>query len=308
MNTPELRVSAINLWPERTTFPAEVEFESLLANKNMQTPFLPCRLANVSDPEFHMIAAAILDGLDQLPRRPDRAFEAFWVPVDAEMVRLQELAGPTAPSRFIVHAQHIRGISGIADVLASLATLLNLIPLHTCEYAARTVIDAYLHSSTDKVKQSFVRRVDSVVSQDFSTIFGERFKPVFLDASGDERSANQRNAGRLIWRILRGEKIAIDGTELQLDVQSRLAFYSSTVLPTMRNERFHGAVFASYRSSAAALKRYASDYFACLISFYLLMLSVQHRFPKAIGNGELARSLNENTERFENVFNKYLRK
>ena len=87
-DTKTLRIEYNNKWPARFPFPLESQFAALLAEKNVVVPFKPAPLAPSDDAGFHRILASILDALDALPLRPDRAFEALWTAIDAEAFRV----------------------------------------------------------------------------------------------------------------------------------------------------------------------------------------------------------------------------
>lgn len=304
-DTQKMRVEAINIWPAPLTFPAEREFQLLLATFNVVTPITVCSVANDPNPDFHRFLSLILDALDSLPARPDRAFEAFWIAVDVEMVRLKK-ASISNQSRFKLFLDHLQGIGAPQSVWEAVFQFLEHAPLQACEYAAKRVFDAL--EQPNEHSESYIKRIKVAVGTDFATDFAGKYLPRMLGQPPQVQSETLRSAGSFIRNVMMGKEMDLNGTRYGSDPMSRLSMIASVVLPNMRNERFHGNVFSSYRSSAVSIKHYAADYFLCILAYYMLLLGIYARWPKAIELSELESVIRKNTATFLTLFKSHIGK
>ena len=302
-DTKKLRIQANNEWPARVVFPAEHAFQLALRDLNVTSPILPYPLNATEDRDFHRFTASILDGFDSLPYRPDRAFDSFWVAVDAETLRLQIKGGP---SRFPALFTLLRSGVEVSSMLDRITSLLSNIPLQSCEYAAIRITDAF--EKNDRVSDSFLNRLDHFVSPGFSRAFGSKYLPRLRGQSANEHAGAQRQAGFLMRKVFLGEPIEMNEQPYDCPEHNRLGLYVSCVLPTMRNERFHGIVFSSYRSSAAGLKNYASDYLAAYVSYYLILAIMLLRWPDGFDRSSFDDHVLNAKKNFELLFANQLKK
>lgn len=83
-DTKHLRVEYNNNWPANFLFPVEKQLKKRLDENNIQQLFLPAKLNHSNESEFHTLLGHFLEGLDQLPLRPDMAFDSIWKSLDAE--------------------------------------------------------------------------------------------------------------------------------------------------------------------------------------------------------------------------------
>lgn len=303
IETKQLRVDANNFWPARIAFPVEEELVRLLASHNVATPFQVCPVSNVTDKEFHKSLAFILDGLDALPLRPDRAFESIWVTMDVEMGRIKEKSGATH-SRFKAHIDHVSQATHLAGVLEEIVKFLPMAPLQVCEYAARRILDA--NQTPSEHSERYLKRAKDAIGTDFADAFAAKYIPRLQGVSAEDKSKVQRKAGSLIRKIMKGDTVSLGTQTYGNKPMVRLAIFASVVLPNVRNERFHGHVFPSYRSSAASMKHYVSGLFVCMVTYYLVMASLADRFPVAVSTTELSQTIAKNSGQFQMLFKRFL--
>ncbi len=76
-DTKKLRLLYNNEWPTKFLFPIEQNLEKQLDAHNMQQILAPAKLKFSPDKEFHIFLGHFLEGLDQLPLRPDLAFDSI---------------------------------------------------------------------------------------------------------------------------------------------------------------------------------------------------------------------------------------
>lgn len=85
----KLRLRYNNEWPTRLLFPAEEELRRKFDRNNIQQVFVPAGLDHSEDPAFHSLLSQLLESLDQLPFRPDLAFDFLWRALDAEFTKIK---------------------------------------------------------------------------------------------------------------------------------------------------------------------------------------------------------------------------
>jgi hypothetical protein len=270
-DTKSLRLRYHNQWPTTFHFPIEQKLLTHLASLNISSTLMPAPLAHSADSDFHRMLSALLDGLDMLPLRPDRAFESIWAILDAEMERLKaQLNPPSSPSRFAVFMGHIEQTFVNSPNLAALIGLMSEVPMQSCEYVASRILEAM--NQPGKHSDYFLAKVRPPMGPTLLDAFNTKYGPQWLAAHGDARSVMQRKAGAFLKKLLTGSSICVGPlVNHSLTPAERLRFFVYAVLPAVRNERFHGLNFSSYRSSAAQMKTYAAGYFLLLISYSLLL-------------------------------------
>ncbi len=296
-NTRNLRIAAFNNWPAKTRFPIESQYLELLARENVQSPIAHCEIQGIDDKEFHHFLAYILDGLDALPMRPDWAFESFYIPLEIEMNRIKG-AGNANLSRFI----HFKAFLSTLDqyIIDSLAKLVSLAPLQICEFAANRMLEAYTRRSNND--EMLLKRAKDAFGSDFFDAFFVKYCPGYNSPLNEDKSANQRKAGSLIQLILKGVAVVVSGQHCQATEVERIGILSTLILPSMRNDRFHGSVFPSFRSSSYQLKHYAGSQFASTTTLMLVLTSISERWPTCISAVTTADTVQRNVELFQRLF------
>lgn len=302
-DTKSLRVEAMNIWPARIQFPFEKQVDELLASHNLVTPITACKMKMCESTEFHKFLSSILDGFDSLPRRPDRAFESLWIPIDVEMGRLKGNSGSN-DGRFKVFIDHLKGDVLSPEVKESLFDFLGHAPLQACEYAAQRILEAI--DDPGPHSQPYVQRIKAAVGADFADDFAAKYLPRIRGETPRRQAEIQRKAGSFIRNVMLGKVMDLEGRDYGADPYVRLAMFASVILPNIRNERFHGAVFSSYRSSARQMKHYASDCFTCALVYHLVLVVLSYRWPEAIDQKDVAHTIKANADRFLLLFERNL--
>lgn len=303
-DTKKLRINYNNVWPARFNFPIEDRLLQRLASQNLAQAFVPAPLAHGTNTDFHLMLSAQLDALDMLPLRPDKAFESIWSALDAEMFELVARHNPKgSPSRFEFFMQHLQTNFGGAQSLLATEGFLSDVPMQSCEYAALRIIEA-MNEPGDH-SEYFIKKVKPSVGASFLDDFDNKFGSMWVGATPKERGVVQRKAGGLIRKVLLGQSVTLNGNGYQLTASDRLRLFVCALLPNIRNERFHGLTFSSYRSSAAKMKNYAHGYFVFLIAYFLLLHVYLYRGFGVILPLAAQQSITNNISLYKQVFAKY---
>lgn len=262
--TRESRTKLNNSWPATFLFPVEEALTQRLAKHNVASLFLPVQLIHSEDHAFQTLLSHCIDALDYLPLRPDFAFDQIWKVLDAEFFRLKKMPDtPSNQSRFTVFATHIAD-----DPLCSKShhALAPYIPLQTCEYFAKRVLDST--ANPNEHSNQFIKRVEQTLGASLLADIHAKYDYAWLTPK--TKAETQRKLGWLIKIILSGKQVTIGSGLYQLNDEEIARLLISTILPQFRNERFHGNVRPPFRSSSATPKSYAHAYFLLLYAYSLM--------------------------------------
>ncbi|GBQ43486.1 hypothetical protein ACM0P6_09045 [Komagataeibacter sucrofermentans] len=296
MNFANARVEAHNIWPAKTSFKAEEMFIRRLSEIKDKELFKPISIAQNSNADYQRCVGHLLDALDQVPHRPDYAFDNFF--------RIIDIAASPWFSR--------RGIKGIVQGTSSrlftadstsweqiIDSLCLAMPLRTYELLAKRLLAAALTQEGEN---------DPLYKRALHA-FGPKFYPAFvrkyaLDKSGNLcpniAETNRGNAASLLKLYMSGKAgtrskpasdPALDLTKKENlgSPNQRSEVLLSLLLFTIRNERAHGNVLSPFRTSKSTLERYESYYFIMLLSYIYALGVLSLRFqcisPKNILNG-----------------------
>lgn len=279
LNFANERVKAHNNWPTKTLFKGEIKFEQRLKDTGY-SPFTPISIQPNTDPEFQRCVGHLLDALEEIPRRPDFAFDHFY--------RIIDITG----SHF-----HTGGNKGICQNMPE--TLLKLdspnwksiidticlaMPLRTYELLAKRLLTASIE------KTPLHKRAEHAFGARFHNAFVRKYS---LDSKGQPLmtapDVNRHSAAKLLKLYMSGTvgmraKAASDpaldftNTRNVADHRRRSEVLMSLLLFTVRNERTHGAIISPFRTSKVTMDRYESYYFIMLISYIYALGLLSARF------------------------------
>ena len=294
MDTKLLRLKYHNDWPKRFQFPAEEAFDALMHERGIVRTLVPANLALSDDHTFQSYLGFIIDALDMLPMRPDLAFEHLWKALDAEFFIVQQEIGNHNCSRFDGFVDKVLNDPKTA---AGFLQYLPSIPLQTCEYGAKRVIEA--SSRNDNHSNTLLGRAKSAVGEPFINELVCKFPP---SANHKPSSSDQRNAGRLFKMLFNGQAIELNGTQFAFTDKQRALFVIKVILANSRNERFHGGVFPPFRSSAATTSTYSHAYYLFHISYALLLDVFLYREYGVIQIDDVRQAIVANVSVFNQLF------
>lgn len=299
-DTKQLRVRYNNEWPRKSLFPVELQFKKVLDDNNVQHAFIPAKLSHSSNQEFHCLLGHFLEGLDQLPYRPDVAFDAIWKALDAEFFRVKyEVSAPQHESRF---ESFLNKVTSDQNTCKAFFPLADVIPMQTCEFAAKRILKS--NAAPDQHSEAFLKRVKGCFGDSLYSSFLSKYEPAWA-ASPEEA---QRRSGAFLRKLLLGNELDINGNKFSLTQEKIASFLISIVMPQFRNERFHGTTFPPFRSSAAKLKTYAHGYFILQVAYALLLEVFLYRNFGVISQSTAGEAIEENKNLFVKLFDRELTK
>lgn len=284
-----------NEWPAIFLFPAEQSLKQRLAKHNFISIFFPAQLQHSTDHSYQTLLSHSIDALDLLPLRPDFSFDQIWKALDAEFFRLKlALTAPSHVSRFVAFSSHI---STSPDTSKSHYVLAGKIPLQSCEYLAKRLLDST--SNPTEHTDAFVKRLSVTLGAPFLADIHLKYDTGWLTAG--KEAETQRKLGGLLRLLLGGATVDVNGNFYLITPDKAAEVIIGTMLPQFRNERFHGNTRPPFRSSAATMKTYAHSYFLLIYSYALMLDVFLYRKFGVITPVDVINNTNTNLDRFLKV-------
>lgn len=262
------RWSEVGVLESRGRLPVEQAFVERV--EQAASPFFrPVPVNDLDSVEFHRALSYLLDAFDSLPWRVDVAFDSTW--------KAFELATTRLTTGNVTDRLRSAATGLDPDVLERLCASL---PVQSCEYLFKRLVTDAVSGHED---QRLGNRVRGLNDQAILSLISH-----LNSAYADGSSTSRRKGALLIRRALRGEVLRLGPVaDFQLGIESRARVLISLFLYTSRNERFHGASFSPFVSSAASLSTYTHPFFAFLASYYLLLCTwsrtLEGVFPESEG-------------------------
>ncbi len=292
------RLRALARWAEvgvlerRSLLPIERAFADRVMQKS-DTFFKPVVINDLDSVTFHRELSYLIDAFDSLPGRVDIAFDSTWKAFELETKKVCE---NNATDR-------LKKIAGVVDP-SIVERLCDNFPVQSCEYLfKRLVSDVVDESAEHGLRNRILYSTDEQIR-----LFLDHLKQTYGAASPGLR----RKGALLLQRALRGEtlKLSEEVASFRLETISRARILISLYLYTTRNERFHGASFSPFVSSAGSLRTYTHPFFAFLASYYLLLSVWMETRPRVLGvdRDGLLRSLHDNLDTAVGIFGRHWKK
>lgn len=242
------------------------------------------------DAELNRIISTLFDLYDELPLRPDAAFDVSWRALEIvihfylKQYYPKALEGPieTIPASVeqkisrmtnCVFEQQLNNCQPLQDVFKRLLNEgVSESALHYI--VARMFLPGELQVKT-QWSQVSIRCRDILGKGLFDEFRGKYVKDNHLDAS------SHHNADRLLLLILKGEKnIVLEHEFDALSLQDRITFVLSGILYSSRCERFHGDFFSPLKSDRSTLKTYYEQYWLLTMSYMFFWMTVYKYLEK----------------------------
>lgn len=297
----ELRTKFNNEWPCTFLFESEQALMLRLSKKNITSIFKPAQFKNSQNQDFQDILSHCIDSLDHLPLRPDLAFDQLWKVLDAECSAVKTASGIQNESRFLLFANHVHGHPLTAKSHYSLASF---VPLQTCEYLAKRLLESTLNPNQHS--HAFAKRLAGVLGNSLLNAIHAKYDVSWLTQG--QQGITLRKLGLLIQMLAQGNTININGNVYAPLSQKTIGLLMiGVIFPQFRNERFHATTRPPFRSSAASLKTYAHSYFLLIYAYSLILETLLYKNLGVISAAEAVDCTIENTARYTNILGDQLK-
>lgn len=321
-----LRVKYNNEWPSaKWESPLQKELMVNIYNAGLKQVFFPLFLDEdkavdmlFKDAQLNRLLSTLFDMYDELPLRPDTAFDITWRSLEIAIQLYLQRYNPTAlksNKRKPVSVEHI--IRTVTDSVFT-SELNNCEPLMDVfeRLVNKEVSWSALHYIVARMflpGELQVKTQYELVSARCRDILGA---DMYDDIKGkyiiDNKltADNHRKAERLLHLILKGTQITMGKhTYHELNLQTRITFIISGILYSSRCERYHGDFFSPLKSDRSTLKTYYEQYWLLTIS-YMFFWMVIHRYLEKEGVESLfsleslAECINKTIDALTTIMNK----
>jgi hypothetical protein len=241
----------------------------------------------------------LIDAFESLPYRPDFAFDTFWRIVDSyttvRKINLSWNAGNITDSELLVDNIVLPVLQKSNTLKKAFDELCNMIPTQAVEFVHKRSFG--ISAGTIDIHQDDVnKRVRRALGIDLYNEIKNKYSKLGLQS--------QRDFSKLIHILFNSEaaiKINSDA-EFILSEKNKFMFIKDGLLYSYRNERFHGNIFSPFRSSKVTLNTFSHPYYCCLFSYAIILFMMHEEFPLEIKLESIESNLNENINRFKQVF------
>lgn len=275
------RIEYNNKWPSNGIWYSDVQelLDNYLKEKGYSQVFKVVELKASAKrilfehPKLNKLVSGIIDIYDELPYRPDEAFDIAWRSLEIFMNHHKNIAWKQDEN---IKTPHLLERS-VKDLVIPLInreqrvkkmwdSFLNDIPIPALKYAIiRCYIthDLAINSQLEHVSSRAEEQLSKALYEDIKTkyMFQESIKP---------NAAILRRSSLLLQKLLKGDTILLGGHRYQLPMENRLLFVLNCIIYTNRCERFHGDYFSPFKSDLATLETYAFSYY--ILSFTYIIL------------------------------------
>jgi len=261
------------------------------------------------EPRLNKIHSMYCDLYEELPYRPDMAFDVVWRSFE---VISKYYCGKVLGDASISDADMFHRISN--------EVILNILKKNSqLEKAFNSIIEAVPDTTLRfVVVRLFVKRELGIhpqlglIKRRAIDILGEDLYKDFHDTFYDENDnlpiENHRSAVRKLRSIVLGEEVALnDKTYKALLQENRIEFIISCILYVSRCERYHGDYMSQFKSSLAKQTTYHNFYFLLTITdllFWIIMYKfIEHEsIPSLFELDKLAECSERRQKNLEAVF------
>lgn len=286
-----LRLKAIANWSNhgvlasRDQTPIEKEFLKRVKDAGGSF-FRPMPLSFTDDSDFHKEVSYLIDAFDQLPSRPDVAFDSTFKALESTIKRMQ------SPNNFSHLLRSIVGQSSTLDRVTEI--LVDNMPVQTAEFLYKRISD---NLSDWRLQSSGPKNQVLVRLREARNSSIDALLDALKDRSDDPLTADRRKQAMFLRKALSGSEMT--GTlhaTFELDSNAKIHLLLSGTLYTARNDRFHGQSFSPFVSSTATIRTYVHPHYL-IIATYSCMMALWHDDPSRkilLGGEDVISNLNAN--------------
>lgn len=273
----QTRVDNFNNWPESKLFEAEIKFNEKLKDFKYKDLFKPCLIKNNDNKNLHIVISYLLDMVDSLPKRPDHSFDWCWKAFE-HIATKKNNQNITDSLHTIIENTLLPILTQKKDLRKQLFNLTENIPLQTCEYLLKKILENGDFEISANFKP-FTRRL-LTRNGNQNTISNPNIQKLFIficKKYNFNDNEKRRKGASLIKKALQGKNIEINLGENEIDKENFelkdndiLLILLSGISYSFRNDRTHAESISPFRSSTAKLKTYAHCWFLFLFVYEIL--------------------------------------
>ena len=305
MGYSKKRIDYNNKWPDEIIkFAGQEAFEKLLNKKGIINILRPIQLPLINDFQFQRLLSFKIDIYEQLPYRPDIAFDLAWRTFEAYSAYFSKVGNwnTTKAWKILNKVSEdilINQINENTNLQSVFLDLMNSVPLQATEFLVKRLFESTTASLKSQQNQ-IIERVTDSLGPDLFDSFKTKYSVLTPDI--------QRKAGMLLQIMVTGTKVNIGGKDFQLNNLQKIKFLINRLLYTYRNERFHGDAFSPFKSSKTQIKTYSHSYYCLITTYFFIAQLIYKHFEPEFNIDKIATTLKENITRYNLVFDGHKRK
>lgn len=307
MSYSKKRIDYNNNWPNKNIeFQAEQDFKNALNDKGLNQIFKPIYLPLIDDFQFQRLLSFKIDIYEQLPLRPDIAFDLAWRTFEAYTSYFAKTNNWTVNKSWKILNKSCEDIfknqiNNDNTLQAVFEELTNIIPLQASEFLIKRIFETTSNAIKSQQTQ-IVERVKDFLGNDLYSAIETKYGGANFNAE------NQRKASLLLKIIITGSEVDVSGQKFKLDIEKRMKLIINGLLYTYRNERFHGDAFSPFKSSKTDMKTYSVSYYYLIATYFFIACLIYKNHETLMNINDISEKLDDNNNRFKLIFEKYLKK
>ena len=289
-----LRVKYNNCWPaEKWISPLQEALQAKMKKAGFNQIFCPLALeddkavdALFEDAELNRIVSTLLDLYDELPLRPDAAFDVAWRALEIGITfYFKNFDQQVYKDKNASTEEKIKRVSNAVyeSQLTTNATLMGIFNRLIGDNVSWSVLH-YIIARMYLPGELQVKTQFEYVSARCRDILGAG---MYDDIKGkyvidnNLTPDNHRKAERLLQIIINGNPVKIvEHPYKALSLQERITFILSGILYSSRCERFHGDFFSPLKSDRSTLGTYYGQYWLLTVSYMFFWMTVHQYLEK----------------------------
>ena len=256
------RIDFINKWPKSDLFPKEKEYKEKCDNfANTATLFTPYTLWYSGDKEYNIATGSIIDALETMPYKPDKAFFYIFIGFENYSEQLSSQDKITPRLKEVIDAVDLDA-NGNSDLDAIIKLFCSSIPTQLNVYFIDRI------NSNSMVRNRITKdQHDHIITNQHDLV--EAILRKYPDLGSNVVS--KREAACLLKKIFNQESVSVDNYNCSPSRKLLLYFLFLGILYTLRNDNAHGSSISSTKSSKTTFRRYAMNHFAYLATYTFLI-------------------------------------
>lgn len=278
------RIQYINSWPNVEPFDAEKEYlEKYHACENN---FRTYKYLADQDKDYNIVISNIMDAIDNMPKRPDIAFEFYWKAIDYFVYKVSPNKKNKDQLQDLIRNVLIPACTKNSNMKTLFENYFASLPEKTAKYLYRNIFKGYNYTLNKDNQEKLIRQIHGRIKDYHGENNSGRVTSI-LNYIAKEYGYNPgtaypslRNGWRFLRKLLAGEtlnlkyEITYQGNKLSsisLSIEEQMNFFLNGILYSFRNDRFHGTLISPFRSSKTTYDTYSHPTY-CLVLADLILL------------------------------------
>lgn len=306
MEFKEKRVEYINNWPTKYSFKKEEEYkERYISCTNKYSAYSNFIVDN--DKSYNIVISNVMDSLDQLPERPDLAFEFYWKAIDNLFKKFPDNNRTSKEQlQYAIKNIWINKINQNYNLKKLIKNLIGEIKEPSITYLRKRMIYKFdiNKSLDDQIKPT--RQLIKRLCDYFKGRKSEEnkikiiIKNIYNKCNDSQKTSAYHDADRFFLKLITGENLITNNGNIQLSLEEQINFIINGLLYTFRNDRFHGNLISPFRSSYTKFSTYAHPFYCLIWAELLLLLLLED--DNFVDMSLLINHCNDNLKFFKELF------